>query len=105
MNRRRLMRALCALSLAAGVAGAAVPAAAQNWPTKPIRVVNPFPPGGPSDLLLRSISERMHAALGQPLVIENKPGASGNIGAADAARAAPDGYTWLLGTDTIVTIN
>ena len=75
------------------------------WPDKPIRVVLPFPPGGPSDIVMRLAAEKMQAALKQPIVIDNKPGAGGNLGAAEVARAAPDGYTWLLGTDTLVTVN
>ena len=81
-------------------------AAAQgNWPERPIRVVLPFPPGGPSDIVMRIAAEKMQATLKQPIVIENRPGAGGNLGAAEVARAAPDGYTWLWGTDTLVTVN
>ncbi len=76
-----------------------------NWPDKPIRVVLPFPPGGPSDIVMRLAAEKMQSALKQTIVIENKPGAGGNLGAAEVARAAPDGTTWLWGTDTLVTVN
>ena len=76
-----------------------------SWPDKPIRVVLPFPPGGPSDMVMRLAAEKMQVALKQPIVIENRPGAGGNLGAAEVARAAPDGYTWLWGTDTLVTVN
>ena len=76
-----------------------------SWPDKPIRVVLPFPPGGPSDIVMRLASERMQATLKQPIVVDNRPGAGGNLGAAEVARAAPDGYTWLWGTDTLVTVN
>lgn len=75
------------------------------WPERAIRVVLPFPPGGPSDIVMRLAAEKMQLALKQPIVLENKPGAGGNLGAADVARAAPDGYTWLFGTDTLVTVN
>ncbi|MBL8349103.1 MAG: tripartite tricarboxylate transporter substrate binding protein [Burkholderiaceae bacterium] len=75
------------------------------WPERPIRVVLPFPPGGPSDIVMRLAAEKMQVALKQPIVIDNKPGAGGNLGAAEVARAAPDGYTWLFGTDTLVTVN
>lgn len=75
------------------------------WPDKPIRVVLPFPPGGPSDIVMRVASEKMQAALKTNVMVENKPGAGGNIGSADVARAAPDGYTWLWGTDTLLTVN
>jgi tripartite-type tricarboxylate transporter receptor subunit TctC len=80
-------------------------AAQPAWPQKPIRIVVPHPPGGPSDIVLRAASEGVQAQLKQPIVIENKAGAGGNIGAAEVARAAPDGYTWMFGTDTIVTVN
>lgn len=75
------------------------------WPDKPVRVVLPFPPGGPSDIVMRLAAEKMQAALKQSIVIENKPGAGGNLGSAEVARAAPDGYTWLWITDTVMTVN
>ncbi len=84
--------------LACGLAQAA-------WPDKPIRVIVPYPPGGPSDIVLRLAMEKMQVSLKQPFVLENKPGAGGNIGATEAARAAPDGYTWFFATDTVVTVN
>lgn len=80
-------------------------AMAQNWPDKPMRVVVPLPPGGPSDIVLRGAAPKVQQLLGQPLVIDNKPGANGNIGTAEAARAAGDGYTWLWTTDTTLTVN
>ena len=80
-------------------------ALAQGWPDKPIRVIVPLPPGGPSDIVLRGAAPRVQLILKQPLVIENKPGANGNIGAAEVAHAAPDGYTWLWTTDTTITVN
>ncbi|WP_161567836.1 tripartite tricarboxylate transporter substrate binding protein [Pigmentiphaga sp. H8] len=67
------------------------------YPSRPIRIVNPYGAGGLGDVSFRLIAPLMEKQLGQPLVIENKPGASGNLGAADVARAAPDGYTLLLG--------
>jgi tripartite-type tricarboxylate transporter receptor subunit TctC len=72
-------------------------AAAQNYPSRPITVIAPFPPGGPSDALARILSGPLEAALGQPIVIENVGGAGGTIGAARVARAEPDGYTLLIG--------
>jgi len=80
-------------------------ALAQAWPQRPIKVVIPFPPGGPSDIVMRTAAERILANLKQPIVIENQPGAGGNIGAASVARAAPDGYTFLFATDTLLTVN
>ncbi len=76
----------------------AAPALAQPYPHKPIRVVVPSPPGGPPDLLIRMLAPKMSAALGQPLVVENRAGAGGIVGTAYAAKTAPDGYTWLVTT-------
>jgi tripartite-type tricarboxylate transporter receptor subunit TctC len=78
---------------------------AQTWPDKPIRVIVPYPPGGPSDIVLRSAAEKMQPVLKQPIVLDNKPGAGGTLGASEAARSAPDGYTWFWSTDNTVTIN
>jgi tripartite-type tricarboxylate transporter receptor subunit TctC len=94
------------LALALGIGLPSMPVAAQSpWPSKPIRVIVPYPPGGPSDIVMRSAAEKMQVVLKQPIVIDNKPGAGGNLGTAEAARAAPDGHTWLFATDNIVTIN
>jgi tripartite-type tricarboxylate transporter receptor subunit TctC len=73
-------------------------AMAQDWPTRPLRVVVPFPAGGSADTQTRVIADELSKALGQPVVIENKPGAGGNIGATEAARAQPDGYTLFMAT-------
>ncbi|MFT3817501.1 MAG: tripartite tricarboxylate transporter substrate binding protein [Rubrivivax sp.] len=101
----KLIRPLL-LAAAAGASAFAAQAQAQgHWPDKAVRVIVPLPPGGPSDIVLRSAAEKMQAALKQPIVIDNKPGAAGNLGAAEAARAAPDGYTWLWSTDTLLTVN
>jgi tripartite-type tricarboxylate transporter receptor subunit TctC len=75
------------------------------WPERPVRVLLPFPPGGPSDMVMRLAADKMQAVLKQPVVIENRPGAGGNLGAAEVARAARDGHTWLFGTDTLLTVN
>jgi len=82
----------------------AAPALAQDWPARPVRVVIPYPPGGPTDLIGRVVAQRAQRELGQPLVIENKPGASGTIGAAEVARAAPDGQTFLMNASIHVII-
>ena len=78
---------------------------AQDYPNKPIRVIVPFPPGSPDDFITRLMSERLQANLKQTLIIENKPGAGGNIGAEIVAKAPPDGYTIMASIDTVVTIN
>jgi len=74
-----------------------VHAEADKWPSRPVTIIVPFPPGGPSDTVVRAVAQKMSASLGQSFVIENRPGASGNIGTAAVAHATPDGYT-LLGT-------
>src|SRR5512143_4081702 len=89
-----------AVALAAGTS----PAAA-DYPDQPIRLVVPFPAGGGADNLARMIMPRVEKILGQPIVIENKPGAGGNVGAEIVARAAPDGYTLLYGTNGTHAIN
>jgi len=90
MKRLTSLVLLAALALASGIA------AAQTWPAKPIRIIVPYPPGGTSDILARAIGPGITAALGQPVVVENKPGATGNLGADYVAKAAPDGYVFLL---------
>ena len=78
---------------------------AQDYPTRPITIVSAQASGGASDTITRAIQERLQAALGQPIVLDNRPGASGNVGAAAVARAAPDGYTLMIGTDAMMTSN
>ena len=81
----------------------AVPALAQTYPSKPVRMIVPFPAGGPADLVARLLSSKLPETWGQPLVIENRGGACGNIGTAAVARAAPDGYTILLTTSGLMS--
>jgi len=75
---------------------------AQNWPTKPIRMIIAFPPGGPTDLVSRVLAQRLSEQLGQQVIVDNKPGAGGNIAAELSAKAAPDGYTLFYNTSAIV---
>ena len=93
--------------LVLGALGAvlAAPAAAQEYPNKPVTIVSAQASGGASDTVVRAVQDRMQAALGQPLVLENRPGAGGNVGAAAVARAAPDGYTLMVGTDAMMSSN
>lgn len=78
---------------------------AQAYPSKTVRIVNPYPAGGPLDVLARVVAERLSERLGQPFIVENKPGATGNIGSNTVARAEPDGHTLLVISDTVVTVN
>src|SRR5919106_4961686 len=99
MEGRTMIRILfCALVLLA-----AAPAAAQPYPSQPIRLIAPFPPGGSVDIMARLISDPLARELGGKIVIENRTGASGNIGMEAAARAKPDGYTIVLNTIPLAT--
>jgi tripartite-type tricarboxylate transporter receptor subunit TctC len=90
----RFLIAIAAL-LAAGLV------AAQSYPARQVRIVVPFPPGGTSDILARTIGARLGEPLGQPVVVENRPGAGGNIAAEHVAKSAPDGYTLIMGTSSL----
>jgi tripartite-type tricarboxylate transporter receptor subunit TctC len=95
----RLFVAAMALGLAADGAQA------QTYPSKPIRMVVPFTPGGTTDILARTVGQKMGEAWGQPVVVDNRPGAGGNIGSELVAKSAPDGYTLLMGTISTHAIN
>jgi tripartite-type tricarboxylate transporter receptor subunit TctC len=98
---RGLIRTCCALALAAGY----VSAAAQTYPSKPIRLIVTFPPGGPSDFVARAIGQKLTEAWGQQVVVDNRGGAGGVVGVEAAARASPDGYTLLQGQSGGLSIN
>ena len=84
---------------------AAVAMATETYPAKPIRLIVPFPPGGPADALARIVGDRIGANMGKPVVVENRPGAGGNIGMEMGAKAAPDGYTLVLAPAGNLTVN
>lgn len=98
MNRRHLLGLA-----AAGLAAPGILRAQGAWPERNIRLIVPFPPGGSTDTIARIFQPRLSEVLGRQVVIENRGGASGSIGAIEAARAAPDGYTWLLAYDNEAT--
>ncbi len=105
MLRRSVLKQSLAALCAAAAAVATVPAHAQAYPTKPVRVILPFPAGGSTDVTARIVVDELSKSLGQPVIVENKPGANGNIAAGEVARAAPDGHTLLFATIGIIAIN
>jgi tripartite-type tricarboxylate transporter receptor subunit TctC len=100
-TRRAVVAAMASVSVAAPWRSAF----GQNYPERPITLVVPFAPGGSTDILARIVAEHLRQSLGQAVVIENRTGASGNIGTASVARAAPDGYTFLFNTMSVHTMN
>ena len=96
---RRIIESACLLMLAAG------PAIAQTYPVKPVRVIVPFPPGGAADIVARAITQEMSRGWGAQVVVDNRAGAGGLIGAEQAARAAPDGYTLLFASASPMTVS
>ena len=100
-GRRQLLKALAGLAVLSLPARGVLAA----YPERPVRLIVPFAPGGNADLMGRLIGEGMAQALGQPVVVENRAGAGGSIGAAEVARAAPDGYTLLVGSNGPLTVN
>src|SRR5439155_1916570 len=105
-TRRTAMNRVAA-ALTAGLAASllALPARGQQYPNKPIRIVVPFAPGGTSDILARAIGPHLTTAWGQPVIVENRTGANGNVGADDVAKSAPDGATMLLSDVGALSIN
>ena len=101
MSRTRTVLAALAAVLAAAMS---LPALAQAWPSKPVKMIVPFPPGGTTDIMARVLSERLQASLGQPFTVENRSGAGGVIGTEATAKAAPDGYTILLSSSAPLAV-
>jgi len=102
LRRSNIRLAACAFALAA-LSPAQAQTPGTNWPDKPIKLVISFAPGGVHDTLARVLQPKLTEALGQPLVIENRPGAGGNIAAEAVAKSAPDGYTFLVASEAIAT--
>jgi tripartite-type tricarboxylate transporter receptor subunit TctC len=88
------------VALSAIVVGLAAPTSAETWPSRPIRLIVPHAPGGVTDLVARLVAQPLGEALGQSIIVENKPGASGLVGTENAASAPPDGYTFVMFVDT-----
>src|ERR1700688_3368067 len=105
MNRRQYITFLGSLILAATCAASAIAIAQEKWPDKPVRLIVPFPPGGGTDMLSRMIGAQLGKENGKAFVVENHPGAGGNIGLDLVAKAAADGYTIGMGQATNLTIN
>jgi tripartite-type tricarboxylate transporter receptor subunit TctC len=106
-NRRRITRAALSGALVLGTTALlpATAAAQAAWPVKPVRIVVPFAAGGTTDLMARAMAPELQKAFGQPFIVDNKPGAGGNSGAAEVAKSANDGYTLLMGTVGTHAIN
>ena len=100
-----MMRIVASLVASLALAGGLSPNPASAYPTRPVTLVLGFAPGGPSDVMARIFGKRLEQALGQPVVIENRSGAGGNIAGETVARAAPDGYTLLLANSGILAAN
>ena len=101
-----LTRRRAALGLLLLAGAAAAPAQPAAYPAKPVRFVVPYPPGGPTDLMARLLQPELQQRLGVPVIIDNKPGAGGNVGSADVARQAPaDGHTLLLAASGPMAVN
>src|SRR5512141_3124805 len=95
----KLLKLVCSVVLLAALQAQAA------WPEKPVKIVVPWAPGGSTDILARTVAQKLSQSLGQPVIVENKPGASGNIGSDFVAKSPPDGYTLLFGSMSTHAIN
>ena len=100
MKRRIILGIFTALLLAPALSHAQQ----GNYPTRQVRIIVPYPPGGPTDLIARLVAQKLGERLGQPLVVDNRPGASGTLGTQVVAHAAPDGYTLGLANTSTLTV-
>ena len=107
MTMKKMTRSSAAAWAAVGVFSslACMPSHAQSWPTKPITFVVPQAPGGANDVIARAVAQGLENSLGQPVIVENRPGANGNLGTGQVARSAGDGYTFLVTAQSAYTIN
>ena len=101
----RLRRTLLGVLLASGLAASGTASAQAAWPTKTVRIVVGFAPGGTTDVMARVVAQGLTEALGQSVIVDNKPGASGNIAAGEVVKAVPDGYTLLVAPTSVETAN
>src|SRR2546423_9624406 len=105
MNKSWRSRAMTVIACRALAAAIAQPCAAQDYPTRPIQLVVAFPPGGVGDIVARAVLDKLSAALGQPVTIDNRPGLTGSAGTRSVLRAAPDGHTLLVRQTTQIVVN
>src|SRR3954452_9735317 len=105
MTRLFAFALMSVVAIAQALAQTSADADAKNYPNRPIRMLVPFPPGGPADLIARFVGQKMSEDFGQPVIIENRAGGNTAIGAQAVARAAPDGYTLFIPMDTTLVIN
>src|ERR1700751_809488 len=100
-----MRRLFAALAIVSAFAGALAHSVAAEYPARPVNLIVAFTPGGPSDVLARIVGRQLEKILGQTFVVENRPGGAGNIAAETVARAAPDGYTLLMGNNGLLATN
>lgn len=105
LNKKTLLRHISQAFIATSFAVLSTAGMAQSWPSKPVKIVVNFPPGGAADQIARAVAQPLQDALGQPVVVENRGGAGGNIGGEAVAKAPADGYTLLMSSGGMVSIN